>query len=60
MVRGCLALESPGVSAHEFAIMTTTSSSVHRWKFFRSGGLDQVALETKEDLLDLENLDQKL
>ena len=32
----------------------------HTWKFFRTGGLDQVALETGADLLDLENLDQKL
>ncbi len=32
----------------------------HRWKFFRTGGLDQVALETAQDLLQLENLDPKL
>ncbi len=32
----------------------------HVWKFFRSGGLDQVALETAEDLLALPELDQKL
>jgi hypothetical protein len=32
----------------------------HVWKFFRSGGLDQVALETAEDLLALGELDQKL
>ena len=32
----------------------------HTWKFFRTGELDQVALETGADLLDLENLDQKL
>ena len=34
--------------------------SQHRWKFFRTGGLDQVALETGPDLLNLEHLDQKL
>ena len=33
---------------------------MHSWKFFRTGGLDQVALETGEDLLNLEHLDQKL
>ncbi len=32
----------------------------HRFKFFRAGGLDQVALETGADLLALESLDQKL
>lgn len=32
----------------------------HRLKFFRAGGLDQVALETGADLLALESLDQKL
>jgi hypothetical protein len=36
------------------------SSSTHRWKFFRSGGLDQVVLENGADLLNLEWLDQKL
>jgi hypothetical protein len=35
-------------------------AQAHTWKFFRTGGLDQVALETGADLLDLENLDQKL
>jgi hypothetical protein len=32
----------------------------HVWKFFRTGGLDQVALESAEDLLALRELDQKL
>jgi hypothetical protein len=32
----------------------------HTWKFFRSGGLDQVALETGADLLALGELDQEL
>lgn len=32
----------------------------HPWKFFRTGGLDQVSLETSADLLALERLDQKL
>ncbi len=32
----------------------------HTWNFFRTGGLDQAAITTGSDLLDLENLDQKL
>jgi hypothetical protein len=33
---------------------------MHIWKFFRTGELDQVSLETGADLLNLEQLDQKL
>ena len=33
---------------------------MHQWKFFRSGELDQVALETGADLLNLDQLDPKL
>ena len=40
--------------------MSYPSASPHAWKFFRTGGLDQVALETGADLLNLEHLDQKL
>ena len=36
------------------------SSSPHSWKFFRTGGLDQVALSTGADLVALDQLDQKL
>ncbi len=32
----------------------------HKWKFVRSGGFDQVRLETAADLLALDQLDQKL
>ena len=32
----------------------------HQWKFFHTGGLVQVMLETPEDLLALGELDQKL
>jgi hypothetical protein len=32
----------------------------HTWKFFRTGGLDQVVLESGADLLALPELDQKL
>ncbi len=35
-------------------------TSSHTWTFFRTGGIDQVALSTGEDLLALEQLDQKL
>jgi hypothetical protein len=42
--------------------MTPSSSTTsrHRWNFFRTGGLDQVALTTGADLLALDQLDQKL
>ncbi|MDR2674365.1 MAG: hypothetical protein LBC18_05725 [Opitutaceae bacterium] len=39
---------------------TTTHRCTHRWKFTRIGGLDQVSLETADDLLNLRHLDQKL
>ncbi len=32
----------------------------HSWTFFRSGGFDQVALRSSEDLRHLKHLDQKL
>ncbi len=35
-------------------------SARHAWKFFRTGGLDQVSLATAADLLALGQLDQKL
>jgi hypothetical protein len=35
-------------------------ASNHRWRFFRTGGFDQVLLETGADLVSLEALDQKL
>jgi hypothetical protein len=35
-------------------------TSSHRWKFHRVGGLDQVSIETAEDLRALPQLDQKL
>jgi len=36
------------------------SATIHPWKFFRTGGLDQVALTTGADLQALPQLDQKL
>ena len=39
---------------------TGFQNSKHRWRFFRSGGFDQVCLETGADLMSLDQLDQKL
>lgn len=36
------------------------NNTQHRWRFFRSGGFDQVALETAADLQHLSELDPKL
>ncbi len=36
------------------------AESTHTWRFFRAGGFDQVKLETGADLLNLDQLDQKL
>lgn len=36
------------------------SNSHHAWKFFRAGGFDQVKLQTGADLMNLDQLDQKL
>jgi hypothetical protein len=38
----------------------SASRSAHVWKFYRLGGLDQVALESAEDLRALGELDPKL
>ena len=40
--------------------MSPTDPPSHSWKFVRSGGLDQVSLETADDLRALGGLDQKL
>ncbi|MCE5282264.1 MAG: hypothetical protein LLG93_09215, partial [Deltaproteobacteria bacterium] len=37
-----------------------SAEAKHRWRFFRSGGFDQVRLETGTDLMALDQLDQKL
>lgn len=46
--------------AAAFYNLPPMSSSPHPWNFFRTGGLDQVALTTGADLLALDQLDQKL
>jgi hypothetical protein len=38
----------------------SSTTSRHRWTFFRAGGFDQVRLATGADLMALEQLDQKL
>ncbi len=40
--------------------MSTSTASAHQWRFFRTGGFDQVKLGTGTDLANLEHLDQKL
>lgn len=40
--------------------MNNNDNSLHKWRFFRSGGFDQVALESGEDLKHLTELDPKL
>jgi hypothetical protein len=35
-------------------------SAIHHWRFFRAGGFDQVKLDTGADLMNLDQLDQKL
>ncbi len=37
-----------------------SSKSGHKWTFFRAGGFDQVRLETGADIINLDQLDQKL
>jgi hypothetical protein len=38
----------------------TTSVTAYKWRFFRAGGFDQVKLDTGADLMNLDQLDQKL
>jgi len=44
----------------ETTMAETVQGKAHRWKFHRVGGLDQVQLDTAEDLRNLGALDQKL
>ena len=39
---------------------TPVSRNPHPWQFFRAGGFDQVKLQTGADLMNLDQLDQKL
>ncbi len=40
--------------------MTDSKSPPHRWRFFRAGGFNQVKLDAGADLMNLDQLDQKL
>lgn len=40
--------------------MGSDNNKVYQWRFFRSGGFDQVRIETADDLRHLSELDQKL
>ncbi len=39
---------------------TSAKSASHRWSFYRAGGVDQVRLDKGADILNLDQLDQKL
>ena len=54
-------MSTPGTnSAPPLTMSHSPQPSSHTWKFFRTGGLDQVSLKTSDDLLALRHLDQKL
>ncbi|CAM5205327.1 hypothetical protein [Alishewanella longhuensis] len=38
----------------------STTTYTHQWRFFRSGGFDQVTISTPADLQHLSELDPKL
>jgi hypothetical protein len=40
--------------------MSSSNTASHKWRFFRSGGFDQVTLSSGEDLRHLAQLDPKL
>ncbi len=40
--------------------MSESAASGHRWRFFRTSGLDQVRVASGEDLANLKALDQKM
>jgi hypothetical protein len=40
--------------------MPNSATPARQWRFFRAGGFDQVRLESGADLLNLDQLDQKL
>jgi hypothetical protein len=40
--------------------ISNDTKNPHRWTFFRSGGFDQVSIETGDDLRHLDELDPKL
>ncbi|MFZ5723788.1 MAG: hypothetical protein ACOY33_09005 [Pseudomonadota bacterium] len=40
--------------------MNESAKSLHRWRFFRVGGFDQVRIDTADDIVNLGQLDPKL
>ena len=40
--------------------MRNSANSSHPWRFFRAGGFNQVVISSGADLLNLDQLDQKL
>ena len=46
--------------SHVLSINPSSMNSNHPWKFFRAGGFDQVRLDGGNDLMALDQLDQKL
>jgi hypothetical protein len=48
------------LSFRSFMKKANSSAHGHVWRFFRAGGFDQVRLDSAQDLMALENLDQKL
>ena len=39
---------------------TTAKPTSHRWRFYRAGGVDQVRIDCGADILNLDQLDQRL
>jgi hypothetical protein len=56
-VPGSAPAEAPRAEA---PVVSLRTGPRHRWHFHRVGGLDQVSLETADDLRHLADLDQKL
>ncbi len=41
-------------------VKPTTEPTSHRWNFYRAGGVDQVRIDSGADILNLDQLDQRL
>ena len=48
-------MDTPGLLTH-----ADQSTTAHRWKFIRTGGVLQVVFRTGADVINLDQLDQKL
>ncbi|MCA8949513.1 MAG: hypothetical protein KDE27_08410 [Planctomycetes bacterium] len=47
-------------AAPKAAAKAAPKAASHRWSFYRAGGVDQVRLDSGADILNLDQLDQKL